>query len=29
VRIKCYNPITAALLPLTLDQADHGNYARW
>jgi pimeloyl-ACP methyl ester carboxylesterase len=27
VRINAYNPITAALLPLTLDQADHGNYA--
>ena len=27
VRIDAYNPITAALLPLTLYQADHGNYA--
>jgi pimeloyl-ACP methyl ester carboxylesterase len=27
VRINAYNPITAALLPLTLYQADHGNYA--
>jgi pimeloyl-ACP methyl ester carboxylesterase len=27
VRINAYSPITAALLPLTLYQADHGNYA--
>jgi len=27
VRINAYSPLTAALLPLTLDQADHGNYA--
>jgi pimeloyl-ACP methyl ester carboxylesterase len=27
VRINAYNPLTAALLPLTLDQANHGNYA--
>jgi pimeloyl-ACP methyl ester carboxylesterase len=27
VRINAYSPITAALLPLTLSQADHGNYA--
>jgi pimeloyl-ACP methyl ester carboxylesterase len=27
VRINAYSPVTAALLPLTLYQADHGNYA--
>jgi len=27
VRIDAYSPITAALLPLTLSQADHGNFA--
>ncbi|HEX4024949.1 MAG TPA: alpha/beta hydrolase [Steroidobacteraceae bacterium] len=27
VRFYAYNPLTAALLPLMLDQADHGNYA--
>jgi pimeloyl-ACP methyl ester carboxylesterase len=26
VRIDAYSPITAALLPLTLSQADHGNF---
>ena len=26
VRIDAYNPLTAALLPLTLYQAEHGNY---
>jgi len=27
VRINAYSPVTAALLPLTLYQADHGNFA--
>jgi pimeloyl-ACP methyl ester carboxylesterase len=27
VRFYAYNPLTAALLPLTLSEADHGNYA--
>jgi pimeloyl-ACP methyl ester carboxylesterase len=26
VRIDAYSPVTAALLPLTLSQADHGNF---
>jgi pimeloyl-ACP methyl ester carboxylesterase len=27
VRFYAYSPLTAALIPLMLDQADHGNYA--